>query len=94
MEDLKKMEDPDNELSTDTDADLSSDESVIETMENHRRSESGKVECEMLCSSGTKQWALEDLVEKDVPELVEECKKKFFGSQWGRNGPCNSHIPE
>ena len=65
-----------NELRTDTDADSLSDESFIETMEKHRRLENGKFECRMSHSSGIKQWAVEDLVEKDMPGLVKEHKIK------------------
>ena len=40
MNDLKKMEDLENDLNTDTD--LLSDESVIETIEQHKKVENGK----------------------------------------------------
>ena len=70
------MEDLEDELKTDTDTDSSSDESVIETIEKHRRLENGRYEYKILYSSGNKQWAVEDLLEKDVPGLVEEYKIK------------------
>ena len=72
MNDLKKMEELDNELNTDTDS--SSDESVIETIDKHRRLENGKMEFRVLYSSGKKQWAGEDLVKIDVPGMVEGYK--------------------
>ena len=68
------MEDLDNDLNTDTD--LSSDESVIETIEQHKRLENGKLKFKIKYSSGNDQWAMENLLEKDVPEMVKEYKIK------------------
>ena len=59
----------------------SDDESVIETMERHKKSVNGKLSYKIKCSSRNKQWAVEDLLEKDMPEMVKECKiKSCLGS--------------
>ena len=56
-----------------SETDLSSDdESVIETIEQHKKLVNGKLSYKIKCSSGNKQWALEDLLKKDVPEMVKE----------------------
>ena len=60
---------------------LSDDESVIETMEQHKKLANGKLSHKIKCSSGNKQWEVEDLLEWDVPEMVKEHKiKNCLGS--------------
>ena len=47
------MEDLEDELKTDTDTDSSSDESVIETIEQHKKLENGKFKYKIKYSSGS-----------------------------------------
>ena len=78
MNELKskeKQENEDEEEDLNSETNLSSDdESVIETIEQHKKSVDGKLHYKIKYSSGSKQWAAEDLLEKDVPEMVKEYK--------------------
>ena len=82
MDDLRKRENLENkyeeeDLNSETDL-LSDDESVIETIEQHKKLVNGKLRYKIKYSSGNKQWALEDLLKKDVPEMVKEYKIKNY----------------
>ena len=78
MDNLKSKEKQENEdeeedSNSDTDS-LSGDKSVIETMEKHKKLVNGKLSYQIKCSSRSKQYAMEDLLEKDMPEMVKEYK--------------------
>ena len=74
MEDLKREEELLNDSSSNSDADSSSDESVIENIEKHKRLVNGDIKYQIRYSSGSKQWAEEALLEEDVPEMIKEYK--------------------